>query len=366
MKYHFLFDYDGVLVHKTDFAQSMAERYDVKEDAIRAFFQQHLKKCIRGQADMLLLIQENLEAFNWQGDARSFFDALYFEDNQYNTGLLDLIRLKIASDFSCDIATNQDMHRGQALREEEVVKDLFGQVFCSSELGVAKPDQGYFEQVYALLLAGDARLKKEDIVFIDDLKENVATAASFGFKTHWYKNQEGFEAFLNSCLLAYYTPALKTEAFSLVPMALSHAQGYSAILSEKDTYQFLSESGPVSEEKALLKIQGNQQSTIEGRSVYWSIVNADQVFIGYIAVHNLKGEKVAISYGIHPDHRRKGIASAALKLVLEWEGGENKAVEMAAHVENTASFQMLSKLKLPYLGIQDTPFGKRHVFRMEK
>ena len=52
----------------------------------------------------------------------------------------------------------------------------------------------------------------------------------------------------------------------------------------------------------------------------------------------------------------------ALKMVLAWDELKNKSIQLATHLENQASFQMLSKLGIPYLGIQETPFGKRHVF----
>lgn len=156
-------------------------------------------------------------------------------------------------------------------------------------------------------------------------------------------------------------PAISPNLF-LVNMDPSHAVGYSDILSEADTYHFLSESGPVDVETARLKIQSNQVSTQSGKSIYWSIVGWDQVFRGFLAIHGFQAEQVAISYGIHPDFRRKGIASSVVKAVLEWGGLAHKKINLATHVENTASFQLLSQMELSYQGIQETPFGKRHVF----
>lgn len=148
----------------------------------------------------------------------------------------------------------------------------------------------------------------------------------------------------------------------LINMDISHAAGYSDILSEADTYQFLSESGPVDVEAARLKIQANQVSNDAGTSIYWSIVGSDQVFRGFLAIHGFQKEQVAISYGIHPAFRRKGIASAVLQAVLNWEGLAQKKVQLATHVENVASFHLLSRMDVQYQGIHETPFGKRHVF----
>lgn len=149
---------------------------------------------------------------------------------------------------------------------------------------------------------------------------------------------------------------------SLINMDISHAVGYSDILSEASTYHFLSESGPVDVEAARLKIQSNQASNAAGTSIYWSIIGSDQVFRGFLAIHGFQEEEIAISYGIHPDFRRKGIATTVLRAVLRWEGLAQKKVQLATHVENMASFKLLSRMEVKYQGIQETPFGKRHVF----
>lgn len=148
---------------------------------------------------------------------------------------------------------------------------------------------------------------------------------------------------------------------SLDIMKLSDAEGYFEILSEKGTYQFLTDS-PIDLEKAGQKIQSNRESTKNGQSIYWSIRGHDKHFMGFIATHNLQGEVVSISYGIHPTFRRKGIGTAALKMVLGWEGMKNKRIEVATHLENQASYQMLLKMDLSYQGVIETKFGRRHVF----
>lgn len=69
MKYHFLFDYDGVLVHKVDFAQSVADRYEIDPEKIRDFFRKYLQKCLRGKADMVALLEKHLAEYNWDRSA---------------------------------------------------------------------------------------------------------------------------------------------------------------------------------------------------------------------------------------------------------------------------------------------------------
>lgn len=157
-------------------------------------------------------------------------------------------------------------------------------------------------------------------------------------------------------------PILRSGRVSLQPMDATHAKWYSDILSEEGTFHFLTETGPVTEIQAKEKISVNAQSYALGKSVYWSILGIEAQFLGFIAVHNLQGERVFISYGIHPSQRRKGFGTEGLKTVLNWDVLKGKEIEMAVHKENEPSFRMLSKLDLEYLGVRETINGARQVF----
>ncbi|MEM8898683.1 MAG: GNAT family N-acetyltransferase [Bacteroidota bacterium] len=147
----------------------------------------------------------------------------------------------------------------------------------------------------------------------------------------------------------------------LADMEESHASGYAEILSDPATWYFLTDSGPKSKADCLEKIRRNIQSTQEDTARYWSIIREEE-FAGFIAVHNLNEEEVAISYGVRPSYRRKGIARAALQNVLAWEGLRGKCISIATHEENKASFNLLQKSALSYKGFVETSVGKRHIF----
>ena len=157
-------------------------------------------------------------------------------------------------------------------------------------------------------------------------------------------------------------PTIKNEIINLIEMEISHSKYYSEILSEKTTYRFLTEKGPVNINAARKKIVLNKKSFQLGKSIYWSIISTDDKFIGYISIHNFKEDKVFISYGIHPSERRKGYATIALNSILNWNGIKGKKVELAVHKENIASYQMLKKMKLKYIGVKETKYGDRHIF----
>ena len=161
-------------------------------------------------------------------------------------------------------------------------------------------------------------------------------------------------------------PSLHAPELMLNAMNKRDAQAYSDILSHPSTWHYLTESGPVSLEAAEAKIERNHRYAEEGKAFYWAIRNHAQVFLGYIAAFHLGEGRAAISYGIHPNFRRKGYASKALGLILDWDGLAKKELELATHLDNEASFHLLKKMGLNYEGILERPQGKRHVFIRKK
>ena len=161
-------------------------------------------------------------------------------------------------------------------------------------------------------------------------------------------------------------PSISTSKLILNAMSIQDAQAYSDILSHPGTWHYLTESGPVNLEAAEAKILRNQQYAKEAKALYWAIRNHSFEFLGYIAAFHVDDDRAAISYGIHPRFRRKGYASQALERMLAWKGLAHKDLELATHLDNEASFQLLGKMGLSYEGILERPQGKRHVFLRKK
>ena len=362
LQLHLLFDYDGVLVRQRDFAGQVGQKYGVSATAIRSFFKDYLKNCLKGDGDLIDLLAANLEKIGWQGTANRLFDALYREGQIFNDALLSFIRNDLSDRYSCHLATNQEAHRWKIIKEESFVQQLFEEAFCSCDLGAVKPDISFFQEIFTRLQKVNHSLKKEEIIFIDDLWENVAAAETFGLQGHLFEQAAPFELFVQHLLAGNTFPTIRQDDFSLVKMKFSHADGYSDLLSEPGSYHFLTESGPVDQKGALAKISRNRKAFDTGRSIYWSMVDQDQRFLGFIAVHNYHLEQVAVSFGIHPSDRRKGLASRLISTLLHWDGLKGKSVEMATHQENQASYQLLFKMRFSYQGLKTTAFGQRHIF----
>lgn len=362
---HLLFDYDGVIVEQADFSAAVSKKYGLQEAKLSAFFDQHLASCLRGEQDMVQLLSADLEEIGWKEGALNLFQAIYYENEQYQQEMLDFIRKDLSPKYPCYIATNQDRRRGTYIRNKGDLQSLFHSVFCSAELGVKKPDPAYFEQIYAALDQQRVGLGKEQVFFVDDSLENVVAAESFGFAGHHYQHFEDCQLAIQDWLSGDGVPVLKVGPWTLSEMKLFHAAAYADILSDPNTYQFLSDTGPKNQAQVRAKIVKNRNDFARKRAIYWAILGEQLEFVGFIAVHALQHSEVYISYGIHPKYRRQGIASSVLLGLLHWQGLAGKTKVLATHLDNAASYGMLKKLNLNDKGVKTTAQGLRHVFEME-
>jgi putative hydrolase of the HAD superfamily len=98
----------------------------------------------------------------------------------------DVVRSLRGHGIRCCLATNQDEHRGRYMQETFAYADLFDATFYSHELGVAKPDPGYFTAVLDRLGAPADR-----VLFVDDNRDNVEAARGVGLLAEQWHVDDG-------------------------------------------------------------------------------------------------------------------------------------------------------------------------------
>jgi putative hydrolase of the HAD superfamily len=86
---------------------------------------------------------------------------------------------------SCHLATNQAVERAAVMRQRLGYDDLLDGAFWSHELGVAKPDPAYFEEVVRRL-----GVRPGDALLLDDNRANVAAARAVGLRAEVWSWRE--------------------------------------------------------------------------------------------------------------------------------------------------------------------------------
>lgn len=101
-------------------------------------------------------------------------------------GMLEAVEGLRARGVRCAIATNQHRERAVYMRRELGYDRLFDPMVISAEIGVAKPDPAYFRRAVDLL-----GLPAGQVLFVDDVAENVASARSVGLVAEHFAKDAG-------------------------------------------------------------------------------------------------------------------------------------------------------------------------------
>ena len=101
----------------------------------------------------------------------------YFAGDQLNTQLYNFIK-EIRNNYQVVIASNGWDEVRSVYTDKYYLDRITDKMIISSEIGMAKPDKEFYEYALDLLKA-----KPEEVIFIDDSIENIATAEELGFNT---------------------------------------------------------------------------------------------------------------------------------------------------------------------------------------
>ena len=172
-----LWDCDGVLQHGHF---DWRERLDrtVAPGFARKVFEAELP-ALRGERSLRAVLGELLEQENRSGRLPVTIEDLLGIWEQFD---LDLDAIAVVDEVRrlgvrCLLATNQQDHRVQHMREVRGYDDLVDGSYYSSELGAMKPDPEFFQRILE-----DLDLPADRVGFVDDVPANVEAALSVGIR----------------------------------------------------------------------------------------------------------------------------------------------------------------------------------------
>lgn len=190
----FLFDVDGVLVIGPKWSVDVERDWGIPPAELQAFFATDFEACIRGERDLPEVLAPWCERWGIAGGSLAFM-AYWFEKDAYLNGPALACARQHSAHGTCYLATNQERHRARYLMEGLGLGETFAGIFPSCRLGAAKPDARFFEGIARALAARHP--EGCEVHFVDDLEKNAIAAAAIGWKAHWYRSQEGFEAWIS-------------------------------------------------------------------------------------------------------------------------------------------------------------------------
>jgi FMN phosphatase YigB (HAD superfamily) len=199
-----LFDIDGVLIKHKDYFSGYLEKHGYLNASkiLDEFYTGSTnKECDRGTLDPFIEIEPYIKRINWAKSTKEFFDEQYNYEEQYiDYEILDYIRGINQNNVPCYIASNQNSYRKIFLVEKMKIDEVFNNAFFSSDFGYVKPEMNYWDYMYKSLLMKNKNIKVQDIVFFDDICENVESAKKYGFISYQIENTTNIKELINSIL----------------------------------------------------------------------------------------------------------------------------------------------------------------------
>lgn len=183
MKYQaVIFDADGVLVRPGKlFSVQYSEKHGLNPEDFKPFFKGVFQQALVGKADLHDLIKSNHPLWQWAGDPAELTQQWFRAENHPNQPALTFINELKAAGVPCFLATNQEAHRAEFIRNE-MFPGVFDDLFFSCDLGVTKPSAQFFEAILSRI-AASTTIPREKIHFFDDDPENINGAQAVGLSS---------------------------------------------------------------------------------------------------------------------------------------------------------------------------------------
>ena len=184
-----LLDADGVLITGGMFSAHLEREYGIPKERTLPFFMGPFKECILGNADLKEVLAPHLAEWRWDKGVDAMLKFWFEAEHVINEPLVAYVQTLRKQGIRCYVATNQERHRAAYLLNEMGFSTSFDGLFASAHLGHKKPDKAFYAKVMESL----PDVKKEEVLFWDDSKENVDAAKEFGMQAEVYRSFEDFK-----------------------------------------------------------------------------------------------------------------------------------------------------------------------------
>ena len=108
---------------------------------------------------------------------------------EVDAGVIATIAALRRGGIGCHLASNQHAQRARYMTDVLGYDVVFDRTFFSCRVGFAKPDRAYFDHVLEELA-----LPAQDVLFIDDVAANVASARDAGIRSVHFAANAGATA----------------------------------------------------------------------------------------------------------------------------------------------------------------------------
>lgn len=178
----FIFDMGGVLARDFDILPKAAALFSLREDEMLNYIRDDIEGLMNGS----VLSAEFWKRFSNRSSVvvqgNPFIDLFNPRLDEATTKLI--LDLKVSCPLVCGTNTMAEHYNYHKGRGDYAV---FDRVYASHQMGIAKPRSGFFQWILE-----KESVRPEEVVFCDDLDDNIQSARALGINSFLFKNAEIF------------------------------------------------------------------------------------------------------------------------------------------------------------------------------
>ncbi len=182
-----VWDFDGVLNRNTvDGRYTWQDGFEAEfghsiETFSEIVFNDRFHDVIIGEMSLLDVLADWAGTVGYLGDLRNILDFWFQEDYNLDERMLALLNRARAANFRNVLGTNNEAMRTQFIAADLGFEDRVDRIFASGLMGVAKPEEGFFD-----MISDELSVEPEDLLLIDDCADNCETADACGWQVHHF------------------------------------------------------------------------------------------------------------------------------------------------------------------------------------
>lgn len=177
-----LFDADGVMVNGERFSVALDRDYGISIETTLPFFNGPFQECLVGNADLRETVSPYLSGWGWEKGVDAFLEYWFNIEHTINEELVSYIQELRGQGILCLLATNNEKYRFKYMLDKMGFSNCFDKTYASAHLGSKKPNHDFFQKICSEL----SDVNKDEILFIDDDKDNIDSAKIFGINSVLY------------------------------------------------------------------------------------------------------------------------------------------------------------------------------------
>lgn len=192
-----LFDIDGVLIRLPHYFSEELEKQGYKnaETSMTSFHRgEDNARCLEGGADSRNMILPYLKKFSWNGSAVDYLSKQYDYESKYlDKDLVFMVKKLRNQGIKCCLCTDQDKNRAEYILNDMDFKNIFDKGYVSCYIGFRKCHENFWNFVIKDLKKEFPELNPGEILYFDDIQNNIEVALKFGIRAFLYKDIDRFK-----------------------------------------------------------------------------------------------------------------------------------------------------------------------------